>query len=208
MPAVRRRGTARHKRPSLIVLAGPNGAGKSTAAPALLRGTLRVTEFVNADVIARGLSAFDPEGVALSAGRIMLRRLDELASRRETFAFETTLASRHFAPWIEKHKAEGYRLHLIFLWLPSADAAVLRVATRVSIGGHGVPEETVRRRYNRGLVNLFELFMPLATTWLVYDSSQPGDPRLIAHGRGRQGAAIRDHETWRAVRKAAKDVRP
>src|SRR5712691_6388121 len=103
---------------SVVVLAGPNGAGKSTTAPFLLRDSLAVAEFVNADRIAQGLSAFNPEMVAIEAGRLMLARLDELARRRETFAFETTLASRSFAPWLRARRADGYDVYLIFLWLP------------------------------------------------------------------------------------------
>jgi len=117
--------------PSLIIISGPNGAGKSTAAPNLLKGELAVSEFVNADVIARGLSAFEPERVAMAAGRIMLRRLDELAEQRTTFAFETTLASKSFAPWIVRLKKSGYLFHLIYLWLPSAQMAIGRVESRV-----------------------------------------------------------------------------
>lgn len=193
-------------RPSIVVIAGPNGAGKSTAAPALLRGALHVSEFVNADVIARGLSAFDPDSVAITAGRIMLRRLDELASKRVSFAFETTLASRHFARWIAKLKAEGFDFHLAFLWLPDPDAAVLRVATRVRMGGHGVPEDVIRRRYHRGLLNFFDLYRSLATTWLFYDSSAPQLPRLVAHGRGGRVMEVLDVATYRAVRKALKNA--
>ena len=104
-----------HFRPSVVVLAGPNGAGKSTAAPALLQGALGVTEFVNADAIARGLSAFDAERAALPAGRVMLRRLRDLARQRVSFAFETTLASRSFAPWLAELKRDGYSIHIVFL---------------------------------------------------------------------------------------------
>src|SRR5262245_8852726 len=124
--------------PSVVVLAGPNGAGKSTAAPELLKETLALTEFVNADVIARGLSAFDPERATIAAGRIMWKRLRELAHERENFAFETTLASKSYAPWLAKLVESGYRLELTFLWLPSADLAVARVADRVRMGGHAV----------------------------------------------------------------------
>jgi len=135
--------------PHVIVIAGPNGAGKSTTAPMLLKGTLGVTEFVNADVIAQGLSAFQPESAAFHAGRVMLERLHYLAKERVDFAFETTVASRSFAPWIAKLKQSGYTFHLVFLWLPSADFAVARVAERVRMGGHDVPEETIRRRYKK-----------------------------------------------------------
>ncbi|HZL93888.1 MAG TPA: AAA family ATPase [Vicinamibacterales bacterium] len=115
-------------RPSVVILAGPNGAGKSTAAPELLQGELAVNEFVNADVIARGLSAFDPDRAAIAAGRVMLARLNELARQRESFAFETTLASRSFAPRLRALRKSGYAIHLLFLWLSSPDLAVQRVA--------------------------------------------------------------------------------
>jgi hypothetical protein len=113
--------------PLVVVVAGANGAGKSTAVPNLLRDTLNVTEFVNADAIAAGLSAFRPESVAIAAGRIMLARMRQLADARENFAFETTLASRSLAPWLAGLQRTGYRVHLLFLWLRSAELAVRRV---------------------------------------------------------------------------------
>jgi predicted ABC-type ATPase len=143
--------------PHVVVLAGPNGAGKSTAAPALLAGTLGLTDFVNADVIARGLSAFRPQDAALEAGRIMLERLRSLASLQASFAFETTLASRSFAPWIADLRRQNYVFHLVFLYLPGPEAAIARVAERVRSGGHDVPVETIRRRYTAGLRNFFHL---------------------------------------------------
>ena len=154
-------------RPLVIVIAGPNGAGKSTTAPSLLRDTLQVSEFVNADTIAGGLSAFRPDSVAIAAGRAMLERIRQLAEARAEFAFETTLASRSFAPWLARLKRNGYHVHVLFLWLESADLAVNRVTARVRLGGHDVPEGTVRRRYTRGLRNLFGLYLPLADSWHV-----------------------------------------
>src|SRR5260370_25539595 len=133
--------------PPVIVIAGPNGAGKSTAAPVLLPNTLGVLQFVNADVIAHGLSAFQSEAVAMQAGRIMLQRLEELAANRMNFAFETTLSSRTFAPWIGKLRASGYSFVLLFLLLPDPEMAITRVLERVRQGGHNVPEDTIRRRY-------------------------------------------------------------
>jgi len=185
--------------PSVIVLAGPNGAGKSTLAPVLLRGKLGVTEFVNADVIARGLSAFDPNRVAIQAGRIMLERLKELAERRETFAFETTLASRSFAPWIAQLIEAGYRFHLTFIWLPDVEMALQRVRDRVRLGGHDVPEETVRRRYTAGLRNLAKLYQPLADSWRVYDNSGQERPRLVALGRRTLVRRVADAEAWNKI---------
>jgi predicted ABC-type ATPase len=183
----------------VIVLAGPNGAGKSTTASALLKGALGVTEFVDADTIARGLSAFQPERVALSAGRIMLTRLKELAAQRVSFAYETTLASRMFARWLAELRQGGYRVHILFLWLPSADFAVDRVLDRVRMGGHDVPEETIRRRYAAGLRNFFSLYQPLANTWRIYDNSSRSGPRLIARGRASAVTRVLDDEAWALI---------
>ncbi|HEY3319743.1 MAG TPA: AAA family ATPase [Planctomycetota bacterium] len=181
----------------MIVIAGPNGSGKSTTAPELLHGALGVTEFVNADTIARGLSAFEPEGVALAAGRIMLARIKELAAARERFAFETTLASRSFAPWIQELLKTGCSFHLVYLWLPTPDLSVARVAERVRRGGHNVPEETIRRRYVAGLRNFFSLYQPLATTWRVYDNENV--LALIASGRGMRVTRVTDEDQWQKI---------
>ena len=190
----------RSRHPHVIVLSGPNGSGKSTTAPALLKGALGVTEFVNPDVIAQGLSAFEPERVALAAGRIMLTRLRELARQGVDFAFEATLASRRFAPWLADLRRSGYSVHLLFLWLPSADVAVERVAERVRMGGHAVPEETIRRRYVAGLRNFFTLYRPLATTWRIFDTSQASRPQLIARGEAMRVTRVADRQMWAQVR--------
>lgn len=157
--------------PEIIIIAGPNGAGKTTTAPALLKNALQVNEFVNADAIAHGLSAFQPEKVAIQAGRVMLERIHHLSGKKANFAFETTLASRTFAPWIVKLKKKDYSLHIIFLWLKSPDLAVSRVSERVQMGGHFVPEDTVKRRYHSGLKNFFKLYQPIADSWQLYDNS-------------------------------------
>jgi predicted ABC-type ATPase len=185
-------------RPSVVIIAGPNGAGKSTAAPLILRGALDVLEFVNADDIARGLSAFNVEGAAVAAGRIMLSRLRDLAKQRVSFAFETTLASRTFVPWLEELKQGGYAFHLVFLWVPSAEFAVARVASRVRQGGHSVPPETIRRRYHGGIRNFFTLYRPIATTWAVFDSSEL-DPELIAEGEHGRPAGVPDSWKWLSI---------
>lgn len=135
-----------HK-PNSIGIADPNGAGKSTLAPFLLPELFGVTDYVNADTIAQGLSAFNPEGAALEVGRIMLGRLRELAAQRKDFAFETTLASRWYAGWIKELIENGYEFHLLFIRLASPEIALERVAERVRSGGHQVPELTVRRRF-------------------------------------------------------------
>jgi predicted ABC-type ATPase len=168
--------------PNIILLAGPNGAGKSTAAPDLLHGALHVDEFVNADVIARGLSAFNPEGAALDAGRVMLSRLKELARQRKNIAFESTLASRTFALWIRELKKEGYRFHLFYFSLPSPEMCVNRVRERKSLGGHFVPSETIHRRYHAGIRNFFELYAPIAVNWQFYDNTYK--PRVLLASGG------------------------
>ena len=184
--------------PSVVVVAGPNGAGKTTAAPFLLRDSFGIQEFVNADPIAAGLSAFAPESVAIAAGRVMLARIEELARRRLSFGFETTLASRSFAPWLQRRVADGYSVHLVFLWLASPELAIARVARRVELGGHAVPEEVVRRRYAAGLRNFFGLYQPLASTWRVYDTSELPDPRLIARGQG-HSSQVFEADLWASI---------
>jgi predicted ABC-type ATPase len=186
--------------PHVIVVAGANGAGKSTAAPYLLRDALQVTEFVNADAIAAGLSAFRPESVAIAAGRIMLARMRHLAAARENFAFETTLASRSFAPWLADLKRSGYHAHLLFLWLRSAELAVSRVAARVRLGGHDVPADVVRRRYGKGLSNFFRLYLPLVDSWQVFDNSGTAGPRPMASGEGTAIRVLGDAEAWRRLK--------
>lgn len=186
--------------PNVIAVAGPNGAGKSTSGPALVRDALGVTEFVDADLIARGLSAFEPDRAALAAGRVMLARMRDLARQRRSFAFETTLAARSFAPWIRRLLDDGYAFHLIYLWLPAPGLAVSRVADRVSLGGHDVPAAVVRRRYHSGLRNLLDLYLPLAETWRVYDNS--GDrPRPVASGSKRETSTVADPRVWSRIRK-------
>lgn len=189
--------------PLVVVIAGPNGAGKSTTAPHLLRDALAVSEFVNADAIAQGISAFRPESVAMDAGRVMLQRLQSLATARESFAFETTLASRSFAPRIIDLRSQGFRAHLAFLSLPNVDLAVARVAERVAQGGHSVPEDVIRRRFVRGLANFFFLYTPLVDSWQLFDNSDVAGPRLLADGKRREGPAIHDSESWHRLREMA-----
>ncbi|MEW6280303.1 MAG: AAA family ATPase [Candidatus Eremiobacterota bacterium] len=176
--------------PTLLLLAGPNGAGKTTAAPRLLRDRLGSLEFINADRIARGLSSFNPDRVAFQAGRILLARARQLARDRESFAVETTLSGRTYASWIPALKREGYRLDLLFLWLPSEELALSRVSHRVSLGGHDIPPAVVRRRYRAGLGNFFRLYRPLADSWRFYDNSG-ATPVLVA-----QEGVVYDATLW------------
>jgi predicted ABC-type ATPase len=183
-------------RPAVIVLAGPNGAGKTTSARTLLAETLSVMTYVNADVIAQGLSGFDPDSAAIEASRIMLERLRTLAAQRADFAFETTLAARTYAGWLRDLRATGYSVQLTYFWLASPDLAVARVAERVREGGHNIAEATVRQRYRRSVENLFALYLPLADSWQVYDNSGPPPPRLVAFSGPGEARTVLDQASW------------
>lgn len=185
--------------PHVIVIGGPNGAGKTTSAWSLLPAELATRQFVNADTIAAGLSAFAPETAAFEAGRVKLRRLQELALRQESFAFETTLASRSFAPFLRSLREQGYSVQVIYVWLERPELAVRRVADRVRRGGHAVPPDVMERRYWRGLRNFLGLYAPLADTWLLCDNSGDG---VIDVARGGRDAPMEvlDAERYARVR--------
>ncbi len=159
--------------------------------------------FVNADVIAQGLSGFDPESMAMEAGRIMLQRLHDLAEQRASFAFETTLAGRSYARWLRSLQATGYSAHLVYFWLASPDLAVARVEERVRQGGHDIPEATIRQRYHRSVQNFFQLFRPVVRTWTVYDNTQAGLPQLVAHGDQTGQETILLDPVWQQMQKEA-----
>jgi predicted ABC-type ATPase len=169
--------------PTVYVIAGPNGAGKTTFATEFLPDFVDCREFVNADLIAAGLSPFAPETQALRAGRLLLARIKELSAAGRDFGFETTLAGRNYVRILNDLKTSGYVLHLFFLWLPSADVAVARVANRVHQGGHGVPEETIRRRYDNGLRNLFRSYRRLMDVFWLFDASH-FPPAMVAREGG------------------------
>lgn len=173
-----RSGARRRKSPSVYVIAGPNGAGKTTFALKFLP-MISEANFINADLIAAGVSPLDPAVVALESGRIFLARIRELATRRVDFAFETTLAGRGYVGLLDELRAEGYRIHLFFLWLPSLDLARKRVADRVRKGGHDIPAEVIGRRFKRGIHNMFNLYRGLCDTTIIYDNSTT-DPSLVA----------------------------
>jgi predicted ABC-type ATPase len=190
--------------PQIIIIAGPNGAGKSTLAPLLLRDKLKLTEYVNADTIALGLSAFAPENAAMEAGRVMLKRLHDLAAQRKSFAFETTLATRSYAKWLKMLMEQGYDVHLIYLWLRSPEIAMARVQERVRAGGHHVPEATIRRRYKRGAENFFGLYQEIVSTWTVFDHSTLNQAGIIGTGQRNAKEIIFDKESWRRFCEVAK----
>jgi predicted ABC-type ATPase len=165
--------------PNLFVIAGPNGAGKTTYVRDFLPQEMRCREFVNADLIAAGLSPFAAEKASFEAGRIMLRRLRDLAARREDFSFETTLSGRAYAPLFRELRAAGYFIQLDFLWIPHLDITRNRVRQRVTKGGHNIPDDVQLRRFHLGVRNLAELYRPLLDHWRLFDNT--GDhPHLVA----------------------------
>lgn len=186
--------------PNLFVIAGPNGAGKSTSAPGLLSGVRRVAEFVNADVIQKENAVSEIE-----AARITLTRLTELAEARRDMAFETTLASHLLMPRIRRMQDSGYAFHLYFFWLPNADMAVQRVARRVAAGGHNIPEDVIRRRYERGLENFFNHYSPAADSWILYNNTgRPATP--IASRDVGDALNVEDNRLWNQL--VARHMKP
>jgi predicted ABC-type ATPase len=156
---------------NLYIIAGCNGAGKTTASFTVLPEMLNCKEFVNADEIARGLSPFNPEGVAIEAGRLMISRIIELLKEGTTFAFETTLATRSYVKLIRQAQKRGYFVTLLFFSLETPEQAVKRVEKRVSEGGHNIPTDVIYRRYKNGIVNLFNLYTPVCDYWALYNNS-------------------------------------
>lgn len=166
-------------RPTLYIIAGCNGAGKTTASYTVLPQIWKCQEFVNADEIARGLSPFNPESVAIEAGRLMLQRIHYLLGKRVNFSIETTLATRSYKKLVDEAHEAGYQVMLLFFWLESPQIAENRVAHRVSQGGHNIPKEVIHRRYWLGLSNLFHVFIPIVDFWALYNNNDKA--RLIAN---------------------------
>jgi predicted ABC-type ATPase len=185
----------------IVILGGPNGAGKTTAAQALLPDEIQLREFLNADEVARGLSPFNPEGVALAAGRLMLQRMQTLVRERRSFAFETTCSGRAYIPLLRRCKGTGWRVTLVYLWLPSPALALERVARRVSAGGHHIPHDVVVRRYWAGVVNMRDLYLPLADAASIFDNSDAALTLIAERTRGRS-FVIHDASRWAAIERA------
>lgn len=170
------------QKPNLYIIAGCNGAGKTTASFNVLPQILQCREFVNADEIAKGLSPFCPESVAIQAGKLMLERIDSLLTDNVSFAIETTLATRSYKNLILRAKEKGYNVSLLFFWLESPELACQRVHKRVSEGGHDIPVDTIYRRYWLGLENLFRIFIPIVDDWSLYDNNN--FTNLVADSNG------------------------
>ena len=187
------------KLPKLYIIAGCNGAGKTTASFTILPEVLGCKEFINADEIAKGLSPFQPESVAMQAGRIMLARMDELLQKGETFAFETTLATKSYKQKIEWAQANGYEVTLLFFWLDSPNIAKERVAQRVAEGGHNIPLETIERRYYNGIANLFTIYIDMVDICYIFDNSE-GRKELIAQKERHKDIVIYNNDKFNLIK--------
>jgi len=165
----------------IIIIAGPNGAGKTTFARSFLPAEAQCPRFINADLIAAGLSPFAPEAAAIKAGRLMLKEIAECVRRGDSFAFETTLSGLSYLGQIRQWRAQGYHVSLFFLRLPDAEIAIARVAERVRQGGHDIPEAVIRRRFTAGLRNLDQTYKSAVDTWATYDNVAER-PALLAWG--------------------------
>ena len=165
----------------IVIIAGPNGAGKTTFAREFLPNEGNCPTFINADLIAAGISPFAPESVSIRAGRLMLDEIDDRVRNRKSFAFETTLSGRSYLHKIRQWQELGYHVKLLFLSLPNADVAIARVAARVSQGGHNIPENIIRRRFDSGLKNFDTMYKQQVDAWMLYDNSE-SKPRILAWG--------------------------
>ena len=186
--------------PNLYIIAGCNGSGKTTASYTVLPEMLNCEEFINADEIARGLSPFNPDKVAIEAGRIMLRKINDFINKKYDFAFETTLSTKSHTKTIEKAKENEYEITLLFLFLDSVDLAIERVRARVEEGGHDIPEKVIRRRYFAGIKNLFDLYVPVCDYWMITDNSNP-NLKLVAEGTQKEIIKIEDNSIFNLMKR-------
>ena len=184
-------------KPRVVIFAGANGAGKSTHAEPIIKA-MGISTFVNADYIARGLSGLNTETVNFEAGRIMLKRLHDLANAKEDFAFESTLSSRTFGIFLRKLKAENYNVTIFYFTLTDARLAYRRVRHRVKLGGHDVPQKIITRRYYRSLSNFFKLYQPLADTWMIFDNSTGKTATAVAWYINNQ-TVIKSQKLWKKI---------
>lgn len=186
----------------ITMVAGPNGAGKTTVASTLIVDFKGLYEdFLNADEIAKGLSPLHPEGVNFEAGKLMIKRFHACVRENKSFIFESTAAGSNYGEHLKNAKNMGYEINLLFLWLLNPNQAVKRVALRVRQGGHNIPEDTIVRRYYRGLENLIKIYLPISDTALILDNSEPesGIRKTIARKEPGIGLLVEDEEIWERI---------
>lgn len=190
-------------RPVCTIIAGPNGAGKTTFALTYPQESIRCLNFVNADLIAMGLSPLSPEREWLAASRLFLREIRRHIDRRESFAFETTLSGKTYLRLIRNLLADGWRVCLVYLWLPSVEMAIERVAERIAHGGHDIPRDAIIRRYSRSLTNLLEYYAPLCCSTICLDNSGPTPEVIFVQDEG--GRLVENPELFEALCREVKD---
>ncbi|MFZ9954932.1 MAG: zeta toxin family protein [Flavobacteriales bacterium] len=186
--------------PNLYIIAGPNGAGKTTASFTVLPEMLNCKEYVNADEIAKGISPFNPESVSIQAGKVMLQRINQLITEKEDFAFETTLSTKSYVNLIDKAKENGYFVSLLFFWLNDVKLAKQRVSFRVNEGGHNIPKDVIERRYEKGLQNLFNLFIPKCDYWIMIDNSNTPYSRIAEGNNGSKKITVEEESKWNKIK--------
>lgn len=189
------------RKKNVYIIAGPNGSGKTTFAKKFLPDYAKCQNFVNADLIAQGLSPFSPRVAAMKAGKLVLEQIHTLAKKNVDFAFETTLAGKSYVHFFKDLKTKNYSIHLFFLWIPDAELALARIRDRVADGGHDVPATDVRRRFYRGLFNLFKFYMPLLNSWILFNNSN-ATPSIIAWARD-DNLVIIDKDLFEKISKVA-----
>ncbi len=177
---------------NVYVVAGPNGAGKTTFAREFLPNYAKCPNFVNADLIAQGLSPFAPRAAAIKAGKLVLKNISEFSTAGVDFGFETTLSGRTHLKLFRRLEAKGYRVHLYFLWVPASELSLLRIKNRVLDGGHDVPAMDVRRRFDRSVLNFFKVYSPIVSTWMLFDNS--GTKPVLAARRS-NGTVVVENQT-------------
>ena len=182
----------------LYIISGCNGAGKTTASVTILPDIFECKEFVNADEIAKGLSPFNPESVAIQAGKLMLERINYLLTQNDSFAIETTLSTKSYQNLVSQAHEKGFYVQLLYFWLPSPEFAAARVAQRVKEGGHNIPKDVIYRRYYAGIKNLFEIYMPIVDYCMIIDNAE--NPRAIIAEKDEDGLVIYDKSTFNTIK--------
>ena len=190
------------KNKNVYIIAGPNGSGKTTFAKKFLPDYVKCQNFVNADLIAQGLSPFSPQQVAIKAGKLVLSQIHGFIMAEVDFAFESTLAGKLYVNLFKELKAKGYKIHLFFLWIPGVSLAIARIKDRVAEGGHHVPHKDVRRRFTRSICNFFKLYRPLLDSWMLFDNAG-SVPKVIAKTRNGQVTVI-DQELFEIIKLSAR----
>ena len=191
------------KTKNVYIIAGPNGSGKTTFAKKFLPNYADCTNFINADLIAQGLSPFSPSLAAMKAGRLVLKEIQELADKGANFAFETTLSGKTYLSFLKALKNKDYQIHLFFLWIPSLNLALERIKDRVASGGHDVPAVDVRRRFRRSIENFLSVYKPLLDSWMLFDNSEE-KPHLVAEKTGDK-LSIKDTELYSKILRGSRN---